>query len=195
MERLPACPQHQIDLTALEARLNADFDRLPNSIRTLAWRPPILEAAVGLWEAVMGAGTVPRDLKWMVANLASKAAGCMYCSAHSVSGATRSGVEAAKTAALWHFEASPLFSAADRAALRMAMRAAQVPNAVTDDDFVELRRHFSSAQCAELLAVVAIYGFFNRWNDSLATPLEPEAAQHAHAQLGPSGWRPGRHER
>jgi alkylhydroperoxidase family enzyme len=195
MERLPPRPLQEIDVSALQARLKADFDELPNSIRTLAWRPPILQASVDLWHAVMGEGTVPRGLKWMVANLASKAAGCMYCSAHTVGGATRSGVEDAKTAALWEFESSPLFSDAERAALGFGLKAAQVPNGVTDEDFAQLRRHFSPEQCAELLAVVAIYGFFNRWNDSLATPLEPAATRHAGEQLGASGWRPGRHAR
>jgi len=195
MERLPFRPAQEIDVAALQGRLRADFDHLPNSIRTLAWRPPILHAVVDLWQAVMGEGTVPRDLKWMVGNLASKAAGCMYCSAHTVTGASRSRAENAKTAALWSFESSPLFTAAERAALAMALHAAQVPNGVTDQDFAELRRHFSPEQCAELLAVVAIYGFFNRWNDSLATPLEPDAAGHAAQQLGTSGWRPGRHAR
>src|SRR6266567_4012819 len=41
-----------------------------------------------------------------------------------------SGISAAKEDALWKYETSPLFSAAERAALRFAQYSAQVPNAV-----------------------------------------------------------------
>jgi alkylhydroperoxidase family enzyme len=196
MERLPGLPADQIEVLAeVRLALNADFDHLPNSILTLAYRPPILLAILDLWRAVMGQGLVDPGLKWMVGNLASKSHGCMYCAAHTVGGASRSGVSDEKTAALWTFEQSPLFSEAERAALRFALLAAQVPNGVSDSDFATLRVHFEEAQCAELLAVVSLYGFFNRWNDTLATPLEAVAQAHAQSRLGEHGWHAGAHAR
>jgi hypothetical protein len=40
--------------------------------------------------------------------------------------------------------------------------------------FADLRKHWSENQIVEILAVVSVCGFLNRWNDSLGTPLEPE---------------------
>jgi alkylhydroperoxidase family enzyme len=192
--RLPGvAPERIAALDEISGILAGDFHELPNSIFTLAHRPPILAAALRLWQAVMSEGTVERGLKWMVGNLASKAHGCMYCSAHTVSGAARAGVPDAKVDALWTFEHSAVFSSAEKVALRFALLAGQSPNGVTDSDFAALREHFNDEQCAELLAVVACYGFFNRWNDSLATPLEPTPRALAERHLGGAGWRVGRH--
>jgi len=186
-------PEEVAGLSEVAGVLKGDFHELPNSILTLAHRPPILAAVIQLWQAVMLGGTVERGLKWMVANLASKAHGCMYCSAHTATGAGRNGVPDEKVRALWNFERSDLFPASEKAALRFGMLAAQSPNGVTDAEFANLRQHFTQEQCAEILAVVASYGFFNRWNDSLATPLEPTPKAYAARNLGASGWQVGRH--
>jgi alkylhydroperoxidase family enzyme len=182
-------------LEFLETVLHGNFDEIPNSISTLALRPEILRAAVTLWQAVMLVGVVEKPLKWMVGSIASKAHGCMYCAAHTVTGAGKSGVSAEKLNALWSFESSPLFAPSERVALRFAYLAAQAPNGLADTDFDSMKQHFSDAQIAEILAVVAVYGFYNRWNDSLATPLETVPAAVASARLGADGWNIGSHGR
>ena len=97
-----------------------------------------------------------------------------------------------KIAAIWEFESSPLYDAAERAALRFARDASLVPNTVTPAHFEELRRHWDDGQIVELLSVVALFGFLNRWNDTMATDLEEIPAAFASATLGPS-WEPGKH--
>lgn len=145
---------------------------LPNSVRTFAHAPQLLGPLLDLWRAVMHEGEVAQGLKWLVGHVASRAHGCLYCAAHTAKGAAHAQASAEKMEAVWDFETSPLFAASERAALRLALEAAVVPNAVTDDTFIALRAHFSSAQIAELLAVTSLYGFYNRWNDSIGTQLE-----------------------
>jgi alkylhydroperoxidase family enzyme len=65
----------------------------------------------------------------------------------------------------------PLFSDSERAALRVAQGAAQVPNAVTDADFAELKGHYTDAQIVDI-AVISLFGFLNRFDDTMATELE-----------------------
>jgi len=125
--------------------------------------------------------------------MASRAAGCGYCMAHTAHSAERSGVSAEKEEALWDYETSPLYSKAERAALQVARGAAQVPNAVTDDDFAELRRHFSDAQVVEIVAVIALYGFYNRFNDTMATQLERSPLEAGNRYLAERGWSAGKH--
>jgi hypothetical protein len=43
------------------------------------------------------------------------------------------------------------------------------------------------------LAVIALLGWLNRWNVTLATRLEEEALAFAEKHLAPSGWTPGVH--
>ena len=129
----------------------------------------------------------------MVGNIASKAHDCMYCAEHIVTGAGKAGVAADKLGALWSFESSALFDDRKRIALRFAFLGAQSPNGLNDSDCVDMKLYFSDPQIAEILAVVSAYGFFNRWNDSLATPLEVAPKLTAQEHLADHGWQLGRH--
>ncbi|MEG3152437.1 carboxymuconolactone decarboxylase family protein [Sphingomonas sp. ZT3P38] len=169
-----------------------DFAELPGSVATLGYRPDILQGTLGLWQAVMGGGSLPAELKYLAGYLASMSAGCRYCSAHTASNAAH-GAGSEKVAAVWDYERSPLFSEAERAALRFAQLAGQAPSGVQDEDVAELKRHYSEIEIVELLAVVSLYGFFNRWNDSLAIPLEATPLSFAKANISAHGWEVGNH--
>jgi alkylhydroperoxidase family enzyme len=169
-----------------------DFAELPGSVATLGYRPDILAATLQLWSAVMGTGALPQDLKYMAGYLASMSAGCRYCAAHTGANAARHGAQA-RMAAIWDYEHSPLFDDRERAALRFAQLAGQSPSGVTDAEMTALQQHFAEVEIVELLSVVALYGFFNRWNDGLATPLEATARGFAETHLQPQGWDIGNH--
>lgn len=167
---------------------------VPNSNLVMARKPKLLEAFRNLNRAIFDPdGKVPLDLLAMVGNVASRSAGCLYCVAHTANNSRKSGVEDRKVAALWEYETSPLFTAAERTALRFAQAAAAVPNMVSDADVAALKEHFDEDQIVEILAVVSWYGFLNRWNDSLATELEPAAFDYAERTIGPTGWDAGKH--
>jgi uncharacterized peroxidase-related enzyme len=166
---------------------------VPNSLYTMARRPEILKAFGALNQAVLYEGTAPTDLKVLVTLVASTAAGCRYCQAHM---ATRAGfydTQAEKIESVWDFETSPLFDEAERAALRLARDAATVPNAVTEAHFVDLREHFDDGQIVEIVASIALFGYLNRWNDTMATELEEFPFAKTSETLGGRGWEAGKH--
>jgi len=168
----------------------------PNSVLTMQRKPRLVKAFAELNAAVMDpAGEVDLGFRRLVGHLASKAAGCLYCQAHTMLGAKNFGVSEERLAGLWDFRASPLFSEKERVALEFALAAAAQPNAVTDELFAALRRHWSEGEIVELLGVVAMFGFLNRWNDSMATPLEPVPTGVAEKALGDHGWSAGKHAR
>lgn len=166
---------------------------VPNSIRTMARRPAIAAAFMELNRAVLYEGTVSEELKMLVSLIASQAAGCRYCQAHMANLSRIYKASDAKIRAVWEFETSALFSPAERAALRVAYKAALVPNETTPEDFKELKKHFDDAQIVEIVASIALFGYLNRWNDTMATELEPEALSVASQTLSAVGWKPGKH--
>ena len=93
---------------------------VPNSLFTMARRPEILSAFSELITQIWRTGTVPVGLKPLVAVVASTAAGCRYCQAHETVDARMRGVDERKIAEIWDFERSPLYSDAERVALRFA---------------------------------------------------------------------------
>lgn len=167
---------------------------VPNSLLTMARRPALTRGLIALSKGVYDpSGEVDLGLKRLIGHVASMAAGCMYCRAHTATSAMRHGVEADKLAAIHEYRASPLFSEAERVALDFALAAASQPNDVTDALMDQLRAHWSEGQVVEMLGVIGLFGFFNRWNDSLATALEAEPQETAEATLSATGWSAGKH--
>lgn len=68
-----------------------------------------------------------------------------------------------------------------------------MPNEVTDEMFTRLKAYWSEEQIVEITGVISVFGFLNRFNDSMATPLEPEATEDANRVLGKQRWSPGKH--
>lgn len=182
-------PEHEETFHAIERALGV----LPNSTLTMARRPRIMSAFAELNAAVMNDGEVDGVLKQLVAAMVSSAAGCAYCQAHTSHVAQQRGSEEEKLAALYDFETSELFTDAERAALRVAHGAGCVPNAVTDREMSELREHFSDDEVIELVAVMANFGFLNRWNDTLSTELERSPLLWARENLADGGWDESAH--
>ena len=143
--------------------------------------------------APLPADAVDRGFKRLLAHFASRAAGCRYCMAHTVGGAAKLGVDEEKLDALWDYRSSPLYSEAERLALDFALAAGSVPNEVTDEMFAAMRRHWSDAQMVEIVGVISLFGFMNRWNDTMATPLEEEPTEVGERYLAKQGWQPGKH--
>ena len=176
----------------------AIFERIlgfvPNSLLTMQRSPAMVRAFGELTKAVMNAeGGVDLGFMRLIAHFASRAAGCRYCEAHSLVAAEIHGVEREKIEALWEYRDSPLYSEAERAALDFALAAGSVPNAVDDELMARMRRHWSERQIVHILGAVALYGFLNRWNDSMATGLEAAPTAMGEAVLARGGWTPGKH--
>lgn len=166
-----------------------------NSGMIMARRPMIVKGLAQLAQAVLDPeqGSVSFALKSCICQIASVTTGCLYCQAHFANNVLNAGVAGNKLESLWDFERSELFDDAERAALRFAMVASQVPNGVTDGHFDDLRRYWDDGQIVEILATVCYVGFLNRWNDSLATTLEERPAKVALEHLQGTNWAPGKH--
>lgn len=194
MAHLPPLPRESVpEFKARFDHYAATRGFVPNSILTMSRRPAIARAFMDLNKAVLYEGTVPEELKMLLSLIASQAAGCRYCQAHM---ANLSGIYKAsdkKIAAVWEFETSDLFSEAERAALRLALHASLLPNEASEDDFEALKRHFDEGQIVEIVATVALFGYLNRWNDTMATDLEAHPAKVAERTLGKTGWEAGKH--
>lgn len=169
---------------------------IPNSALIMQRKPKLLRAFSQLLGVINGEeGEVDRGFRRLLSHVASRAAGCRYCMAHTAGGALRFGVDEAKLAAVWDYRSSALYTEAERVALDFALAAAAQPNDVTDAMFAGLRQHWNDGQVVEIVAVISLFGFLNRWNDTMATPLEEEPAHVGEKFLAGHGWSAGKHAR
>ena len=168
---------------------------IPNSVRTMAHRSPIARAFTDLNVAVMtDYGSVTPEFKRLVGYVSSFASGCLYCQAHMILASERFGASEDRLNDVFDFEGSAHYSDAEKAALTFAHAASQVPNAVTPAVGERLRAHWSEEAIVELMGVVALFGYLNRWNDSMGSALEDLPLSRGEARLADAtGWSVGKH--
>ena len=77
--------------------------------------------------------------------------------------------------------------------VQVARAAGAVPNAVDAELMERMKAHWSEEAIVQILGAVCLYGFLNRFNDSLATPLEEGSAAFAEEAIGAQGWTRGKH--
>jgi alkylhydroperoxidase family enzyme len=167
---------------------------VPNSLLTMQRRPAMVKGFGVLTQAVMSTDSeVDLGFKRLLAHFCSRAAGCQYCEAHSLIAAEIHGVSHEKVQAIWEYKTSDLYTDAERVALDYALAAGSVPNAVDDNLMIEMKKYWSDEQIVEILGAICLYGFLNRWNDSMATELEDTPKAMGNEVLAAGGWTGGKH--
>ena len=144
----------------------------PNSIKTMVRRPNIVRAFMQLNQAVLYEGTVSEELKMLISLISSQVAGCRYCQAHMANLSKIYEASEEKISQVWNFANSDLFDESEKAALDIAYHGAMSPSQAKEAHFEALSKHFNESEIVEIVATISLFGFLNRWNDTMATELE-----------------------
>ena len=165
----------------------------PNSVLTMQRKPHLAQAFVNLNKAVMdNAGSISSEFKRIIAYISSNTAGCRYCQAHTIRAAERYGGEKERLEQAWDFENSSLFSEAEKVALRFTIAASSVPVSTSQELEELLHHHWDETDILEIMSVIALFGYLNRWNDVMGTSLEEDAKDSAENLLQ-NQWDIGKH--
>lgn len=140
-------------------------------LQVLAHNRSFLLPYLGVGHMVRCRTELPAATRALAMQLAGLLNGCDWCVDYGRGEATRLGVPVEKLMAVAEYRTSPLFSAAERAALAYADEATQLGARVRDETFEALKQHFSERAVVELAVAVAAENFFNRLNG----PFEMEA--------------------
>jgi uncharacterized peroxidase-related enzyme len=190
----PLSAEHDPETRELAEFFNETLGFCPNSVLTMQRRPAISKAFINLNKAVMAnEGKVTSALKRMIAWVSSNATGCRYCQAHAIRAAERYGAEKEQLDNIWEYRTHPAFNEAERAALDFSLAASQVPNAVDETIKTRLHQYWTEGEIVEMLGVISLFGYLNRWNDSMGTTLENDAIDSGKQYLGKHGFEVSKH--
>ena len=190
----PLSPEANEEVAEMAKFFNETLGFCPNSVLTMQIRPAIAKAFIDLNMAVMAnKGRVTSDLKRLIGYLASFTAGCQYCQAHTALAAERYGAGEEKINNIWDYKTHAAFSEAERAALDFSIAASSIPNSVDDEISSNLRSHWDDGEIVEILGVISLFGYLNRWNDSMGTEMENGAVETGEKYLAQKGWSVGKH--
>lgn len=182
------------DVAELARFFNETLGFCPNSVLTMQRRPAIAKAFISLNMAVMAnEGRVTAEQKRLIGYLTSANTGCRYCQAHTMLAAERYGASEQRLANIWSFRDSELYSDAEKAAFEFALAASSVPNAVDDEISAQINKYWDEDEIVEILGVVSLFGYLNRWNDSMGTTMETGAVDAGDRLLAQTDWTRGKH--
>ena len=140
---------------------------------------------LNLPQSLLGRGA-PKDIVGLAIYASSRAADCMYCSAHTCSFALRRGSSAEAVT-------GESRTAGEAAAVAVAEALSTMPHHYTPELGRELQRHFSPDDTEWIVMGVAMMGFLNKFMDAIGVELEPEAVSDVSELIGPTGWSIGQH--
>ncbi len=190
----PLSTDENEEVTELARFFNETLGFCPNSVLTMQRRPAIAKAFINLNMAVMANdGSVTAEQKRLIGYITSANTGCRYCEAHTILAAERYGGTDERLANIWSFRESEMYSAGEKAAFEFALAASSVPNAVDDSISKELHKYWDEGEIVEILGVISLFGYLNRWNDSMGTTMEAGAVDAGERLLTTSTWTRGKH--
>jgi len=193
MHRISRVDRSQLapEIAALYDNAFALHGNVPNMFRVMAHRPEIYSTRQAHFAAVLNTGTVPTKLKELIIVRTSQVNETPYCLASHTILARNLGWTDEQLSHLADWAQRDDFTPAEKAALRLAETVTRNANAVTDEQFAELRGFYSEGEIVELLCAIGLFNYFNRFNNALkmeptkpgeggATQQTPVAAVSAH---------------
>jgi len=161
---------------------------VPNAHLAMAERPELLIAFSSLARTIFQTQGVDMQTKQLIALASSLSSGCKYCQAHTSHGAERAGAKEEKIAEILNYTRSDYYTNQERAVLDLAFASGRTPNESNEEHFNELKKYFSDDQIIDIVSVISMFGFLNRWNDTLGTKLEDIPKDFVEQKLKPLGW-------
>ena len=176
------------DLEELFRGVEVFMGYVPNAHLTMAEKPELLMAFSNLAMTIFQSEGIDMQTKQLIALASSLSSGCKYCQAHTSHGAERAGIDEKKIAEILNYKESDYYSEKERAVLDLAFSSGRAPNESNEEHFKELKKYFSDDQIIDIVSVISMFGFLNRWNDTLGTKLEDIPKDFVEEKLKPLGW-------
>ncbi len=161
---------------------------VPNAHLTMAEKPELLMAFSNLAMTIFQSEGIDMQTKQLIALASSLSSGCKYCQAHTSHGAERAGMKEEKVADILNYEESEHYSKEERVILDLSFASGKTPNVSNKEHFEELKKYFSDGQIIDIVSVISLFGFLNRWNDTFGTRLEDIPRDFVEEKLEPLGW-------
>lgn len=165
------------EMNALFDKIYAERGNVPNMFRVMAHRPEIFATMQAHFAAVLNTGTLPKRLKELIIVRTSQLNETPYCLASHTRLAKNLGWSDDQLTCLADWPRRDDFTAAEKAALRLAETVTRDAHSLSDDQFAELRACYSEGEIVELLCAIGLFNYFNRFNDALQMqPTKPGEA-------------------
>ena len=140
-----------------------------NAQKALAHRPDMLKNFLSFYASV--GRSLDRKLYELIYLRVSLINGCRYCTQHHVASSKRAGLAAEDWAALKMGDYSR-YTGKERTALEYVEKLTRTPHAITDADFVPIKKEFSEPEIVDIHLLAGLANLSNLFTDPLGLEVE-----------------------
>ena len=162
---------------------------LPNAYLLMAENSSLIKSFSDLTNAIFLSKNIDAGTKQLIALASSLSSGCKYCQSHTAHGAERSEISLKKISDILNYSKSSHYDDKEKALLDLAFASGTAPNQSKKEHFDKLKEYFSNEQIIDIVSVISLFGFLNRWNDTFGTVIEEVPSNFLEEKLIPVGWQ------
>jgi len=154
--------QVEKDVKEIYENFEKDTGKVPEWIRVMAHRPEITKEFVELFKAIMSKGEIESFLKWKIALVVSENLRCLFCVDVTESmlkklGADEEAIRKIKTV-----------SGEEKEVLELVKDVTLDGHLDRPELFGKLKEKFNEPQIVEIISVIGLFNYINRFNNTLA---------------------------
>lgn len=177
MAQLPYIEPEDADPITKEvyAKAQARFEMVLNIFKITGNAP---EIGAKMWEIffeILKDGCVEWKTKELLILKTTKMGECLYCVTQHETVSTRLGIPAEKQVDLVgdRYRTSPHFDEAERAILDLNVALLTDPQAISQELWSRIKKHWDDAQIVEILVTIGAYLQVSKFGDAMGVELEP----------------------
>jgi len=163
MALIPSLEKNQIEEIArtIYEKFEKETGKVPEWIKVMAHRPEILKEFTELFKIIMGAGKIEPFLKWKIALVVSKTLKCSFCVDVTEEMLKRLG---ASEETMKEIES---LSGEEKEILELVKDVTLDGHLDKPELFEKLKEKFNEAQIVEIISVMGLFNYINRFNNAL----------------------------
>lgn len=147
---------------AVYEKFEKDTGKVPEWVKVMANRPEILKEFVELFKVIMGEGKIELLLKWKIALVVSKTLKCPFCVDVSKKMFKKLGASEEMIKGIEEF------SSKEKEILELVKDVTLDGHLDQPELFEKLKEKFNEAQVVEIISVMGLFNYINRFNNTLA---------------------------
>ncbi|MCD6115137.1 carboxymuconolactone decarboxylase family protein [bacterium] len=167
MALLPSLEKNEVEEIAKEIyeTFEKETGKVPEWVKVMAHRPEILKEFVELFKAIMGKGTIEPLLKWKIAYVVSQTLKCPFCLDVSEKMLKKFGAE---DDVIQKIKTGEISSPEEKEILELVKDVTLDGHLDQPEIFEKLKEKFTPAQIIEIISVMGLFNYINRFNNTLA---------------------------
>ena len=165
MAIIPFLEKNQIEEIAKEVyeKFEKETGKVPEWVKVMAHRPQILKEFTELFKAIMGEGKIESYLKWKVAYTISDMLRCPFCLHVTTKMLEKFGATEKMLANIKEMKDLP---EGEKIILDLVKDITADAHLDQPEIFEKLKEKFNEAQIVEIVSVIGLFNYINRFNNT-----------------------------